>query len=219
MEKLKGGLKDMWSVFSGCWMELKWFYIGAITIFFIFLGVFAAYCVPPSIVLSGMMTENSIMPIIGRIKTLEAQFKHKDFDGIVYLYVDSNGGDAGWSLNLAEIVANSPLHIVTIGMSKAMSGALLVVAAGDERWAYPHCLFLIHDIRYSKFAPEKFTLGDAERTVKNMRLQQTAIEKFIAKHSKLTLESIPLYTKYNEETFFNAAEAKKLGIIDHIGVK
>lgn len=137
---------------------------------------------------------------------------------LIPIIIDSYGGQVYSLLSMLDILHGCSLPIVTIGIGKAMSCGAVLLAAGTKgnRYAAPNIDILIHEV-------STFTRGknsDIQNEAKNTERLNTLILKKLAFYcNKSDSYFIDMMKNSgNVDLYLTAKEAKKLGLVDHIGV-
>lgn len=127
------------------------------------------------------------------------------------LVICSPGGCVYSAFGAVDIIRhNALLHITAVGF--AMSAAVLIVAAGSRRLAYPSTRFMVHAVSggLSVDGAEQ-AQAESDEFAEVQRVYFNGLEKFTKKRAswwRKKCASAPYY--------FDAIEALKLGVIDEI---
>jgi len=129
----------------------------------------------------------------------------------VYLYLYSYGGSYDATVALYDFIKSEDTEIITVAMGTSMSGASLIVACGDRRFAYPNTRFMIHGIQAS------ISFGSHIDGRVEMKEQERINDKFIELLSKETGQSKDkVKDDVKRDLYLTAQEALDYGLIDDI---
>lgn len=140
-------------------------------------------------------------------KFLERLINSKDDEKLI---INSGGGCIG--VMRASLDFIEAAEWVTVAMGMCMSAAVLIVAAGAERYATPRCRFMIHNGSF-----ELGTLGSQETQVEGAEAVLVQAE-YWAELAKLTKKSAKWWKDQcsTGPFYFGAKQAKSYGVIDHV---
>lgn len=137
---------------------------------------------------------------------------------IIPLIIDSYGGDVYSLFGMISLVKTSSVPVATIIPSKAFSCGAVLASAGTpgKRYISPYGSILVHQISIGeegKMSEVQSSLDYAEKLNKALlsMLDENCGKEagFFAKHIK-SLANVDFYLK--------PKEAKKIGLVDHIGI-
>jgi ATP-dependent Clp protease, protease subunit len=138
-----------------------------------------------------------------------------DKDALLQLRINSNGGDLSATMDIAKQMAHSAIPVATIAETRALSGGLIILAAGHPglRFAYEDTQLMIHQVQWTipqwhGSNPEFFDFAK-ERLKINRNMF-----RFMAEHTNLKVSEWLELTQ--EDRFINPHDAKEFGIIDHV---
>lgn len=138
---------------------------------------------------------------------------------VIPIYIDSFGGEAYSLLAMIDMIENVDVPVATIAVGKAMSCGSILLACGSPglRFAGRNSTIMIHDastISVGKIEELKADVGEASR------LNNLILEMFSKKcgHKNKNYFKDLIGQKKHINWFLNAEEAKKHGLIDHIGL-
>ena len=128
----------------------------------------------------------------------------------IYIYLNSDGGEAVMGMQLLSTIKTSVTPVVTVGFSRCASMASYILAAGHERYCFPSTVVLYHDVQSGYFSS-----GNKGKDIQKFydRVDEY-LSDFMAEHTNMTrdfLEEIK-----DREYYIFADEAKEKGIIDKI---
>ena len=105
------------------------------------------------------------------------------------------------------------VHIVVKAIGKIMSAAPLILAAGDERIAYPHTQFMVHESWYE--LDERH--GNAKANVAHFEQMTKLWAERMAERTNLSVKQwLALTERTGKDKYFDAKQALKYGLIDKI---
>lgn len=158
--------------------------------------------------LSGEVRDNMANMICAQMLLLSSLDSKKD----IYLYINSPGGSVTAGMAIYDTMQLIKNDVVTVGMGIAasMGQFLLTAGAAGKRYATKNSRILMHQ-----------PLGGIGGTAIDIRIQaeQMAITKrlmaeIIAEHTGQKVEKI--VEDSDRDNWFNAADAKDYGFIDHV---
>ena len=152
--------------------------------------------------------EYTIEQVIKGIYLLNSNSKDKPIE----IYVGTLGGDEYEMLGLYDVIRSCECRIITIGVGKVMSAGPLILAAGDERQAFPHTSFMVHE---SWWDSPGIKFSEHEKVIKHYgQLHKT----WTALMEERTGTPAKVWQKMckGPDVYFDVHKAKELGIIDKI---
>ena len=134
----------------------------------------------------------------------------------IVITIDSYGGQIYALLSMVDAIAEVKKPVITHCLGKAMSCGAVLLSVGNIRYASPTSTVMIHEA--SSFAWGN--VNDVKVSSQESERLNTLLLGILATRCK-TKGGVAAFKKIfsNEkrDIFLTAAEAKKLGIIDHIG--
>lgn len=130
----------------------------------------------------------------------------------IRLIINSFGGEVYSGLALIDVIENSETPIYTVCHGSAMSMALIIYAAGHQRYASTNATFMYHEAAYpveGKVVHHKQELKEVERIDK-------ICDEYLLSKSKLTLKQLKAVKDKQKELYFDVITAKEYGIVDEI---
>ena len=128
----------------------------------------------------------------------------------IIVELSSHGGDPISALAFAARIRLSPRKIVTIVYGQAASAAVVILASGHERLMTKEAWIMVHEDSSELNGEVK----DLEREAAQLRAAEFQWNEILASRSKVSAEEWATY--HSETTYFTAAEALKLGLVDRI---
>jgi len=135
-------------------------------------------------------------------------------DRSIEVIMSSCGGDEYEMMAAYDMMRSlSHVHIVVKAIGKIMSATPLILAAGDERWAYPSTQFMVHESWYN--LEERH--NNAKVTVAHMEDMTKLWAEKMAERTNLSAKQwLNLTEKTGRDKYFGAEQALKYGLIDKI---
>lgn len=136
----------------------------------------------------------------------------------VTIYINSMGGSIytmNAILDLIEELKKNGVVVNTVCVGTAMSAASLILSSGSKghRYASPRSIIMLHSIQ-SFMGDNMFKTKDVAIHAKFTEKLQEAYEQTLADNTGKSMKEIKKAVEY--ESYFNAEEAKKFGIIDEV---
>lgn len=132
----------------------------------------------------------------------------------ITIQISSNGGDIDGLNMILDAMDIIKSDIITINMGAAYSCAALILLSGTKgkRYAFPNSRVLLHQ-------PLSGTSGmmqtsDLQIKVNELQKAKNKIRELILKRTKMSEEEVD--KALDRDTYFNAEEALKTGLIDSI---
>lgn len=126
------------------------------------------------------------------------------------LYISSEGGETDYMWSFVDIILCSHRHITGITSGICHSAAPLILAVCDTRICTPNTQFMVHeDIVEIEGAPSAI--------IDRVSRAQSSEDRWYTAMSLATGTPINQWRQLSEkETYFDAIEAKRLGMVDEI---
>lgn len=133
----------------------------------------------------------------------------------INIYINSPGGYVTDTLAIYDTMQYVRAPVQTLCIGQAMSGAALLLLAGNpgKRMALPHAEIMIHQPS-GGFGGK---VSDVERHAARMKEQKNDLNNIIVKHTKVTFEEAQRLSEW--DWFLTPKEAIERGIIDEIITK
>ena len=160
------------------------------------------------IFLTGQIEDGMASLIVAQLLFLEAENPERD----IAMYINSPGGVVTAGLSIYDTMQYIKPDVATVCVGQAASAASLILCAGAEgkRSALPHSRVMVHQ-------PSGGIRGQATDMlihVEEILKLKSLINQIYKKHTGQTIEKIE--AQLERDTFLNAEEAKKFGLIDNI---
>ena len=148
----------------------------------------------------------------------EMSLAHSTGQPVIPVIVDSFGGQVYALLAMIAEIDHASLPVATISVGKSMSAGSILLAAGTPGYRYmdSNSTVMVHEAgsgTIGKLEDMKVSVKETERLNK---LIFEKLAKYSGKDKKYFLNLIS--SKKNSDWFLTAADAKKHGIVDHIGM-
>ena len=159
--------------------------------------------------------EKLVIPIMG-INDLddEMEMSNKLFvrqDNPIKVIINSNGGSAYETLSCISAIENSKTPVYTYALSKAWSGGIYILMAGDKRFCQQTSTLLYHQVQSGVAQTD---LKSGKESLKESERLQKCFEEFVVRRTKLKMEKIKEIDAGKLDWFIPAKEALKYGIVD-----
>lgn len=154
------------------------------------------------------------------------------------IYIDCTGGEVETAKFFHGFLTTCGKTVITCVIGNCCSSAMLIAIAGEERWAVPTARFMIHE-PFDQELPggiQAYIAADDENVVilpkeydeiikaaqiakAKLQVEVSEYYRLISEHSNLTSNKIRKHVAeaVDNDWFFSAKEAVRLGIIENIG--
>jgi ATP-dependent Clp protease protease subunit len=132
--------------------------------------------------------------------------------------ISSYGGEAYTMLAMRDMIKSSSKPVATIAIGKAMSSGAFLLAAGSKglRFASPDTAIMIHEVAAGVIG-KTAEITETADTIKALNHKVIANLAIDCDKSYKYIESF-LYSKKNADMMMTPVEAKRMGLIDNIGI-
>ena len=164
------------------------------------------------IITLGEIDSESVNDIIQLIYEINDEDTRKTQVEPIQLIINSLGGEMYSGLALIDIIENSRIPIHTICYGSAMSMALIVYAAGYQRYASKNATFMYHEAAYpieGKIVHHKQELKEVERIDK-------ICDDYLISKTLFTEEQLSNIKKTQGEWYFDVETAQEHGLVNEI---
>lgn len=164
------------------------------------------------LILNGLVDNDLLEKMCLSILTWNQEDKDIPYDKRkkIYIYINSSGGDVVFGNNLISVMQLSKTPIVTVGFAKCYSMANYILAAGHERYCFPHTVVLYHDGEGGYYSS-----GNKGKDIQKFFDKLDDINRdFMIKHTNMSKEFLDAIK--DREYYMFADEAKENGIVDKI---
>ncbi len=158
--------------------------------------------------LTGEINEDTAESIIAQLLYLES----KDFEGDIYLYIDSPGGlvTAGLAIYDTMQCIKCSIETICLGQAASMAAVLLSAGAKGKRMAFPSARVMIHQ----PLGGVQGQASDIEIQAKEMARVKRHLNEILVHHTGQPMEIIERDT--DRDFYLSAEEAIEYGLIDRI---
>lgn len=160
------------------------------------------------IFLGSQVEDNMANAISAQMLLLAAEDPDKD----IYLYINSPGGSVSAGMAIYDTMQYIKNDVVTVamGLAASMGQFLLCAGAAGKRYALPNARILMHQ----PLGGIGGTATDIKIQAEQMSFTKKKMAELIAFHSGQSLETITADS--DRDRWFDAEEAKKYGLVDHV---
>ena len=158
----------------------------------------------------------------------DAHFKqfYKDFNtlhadprvDIIPIVITSFGGQVHTLLAMFDLIESSDKPVATIGTGKAMSCGAFLLAAGTPgfRFCGPNSEVMLHEVSAMEYGKANDIKHGSDNLQAMNKRMFALLGKQCGKSADFFLKRI--MERGNADWFFGAAEAKELGLVDHVAM-
>lgn len=142
---------------------------------------------------------------------------HNTGQTIIPVVINSYGGQVYSLLAMYDAIQSSRIPVATIARGKAMScGAYLALfGTKGHRYAAPEATFMMHDVSSAAVGKVEEIKSDAKEAERLQDILLKLADKHCAQESGHFAKMI--HDNSHADWYLNPKEAKKEGMIDHIG--
>lgn len=160
------------------------------------------------IFVSGEIRDEMANLVVAQLLFLEAEDQNKD----ITLYVNSPGGSVSAGLSIIDTMHHIKPDVATacMGMAASMGSMILSQGAPGKRFILPNAEVMIHQPSGGAYG----MASDIEITAKHIIKTRERLNKMMAKATGQKLAKIE--ADMDRDTFMDAEEAKKYGIVDKV---
>jgi ATP-dependent Clp endopeptidase proteolytic subunit ClpP len=148
-------------------------------------------------------------------------FSEKEQDdsiSIIPIVISSYGGEVLSLMAMRDLIKSSPKPVATIALGKAMSAGACLLAAGTPgfRFASKDTMIMIHEVSGGAMGKT----ADVEESALAMKALNQKLLNNLAEDCGISVKAIEarMVAKKNVDWSMGPPIAKKLGMIDHIGI-
>jgi ATP-dependent Clp protease protease subunit len=160
------------------------------------------------IFITGAIEDHMANLVVAQLLFLEAEDPKKD----ITVYVNSPGGSVTAGLSIIDTMHHIKPDVSTacVGLAASMGSLILSQGAKGKRYILPNAEVMIHQPSGGAYGQA----SDIEITAKHILKTRDRLNKMLAKATGQKLTKIE--TDVDRDTFMDAEEAKKYGIVDEI---
>lgn len=126
-------------------------------------------------------------------------------------YLSSPGGDVNAALGMCDFIVNASIPLVGIGWGEISSGAVCVLAAFPQRFAFRNTRFMLHKVEASHMSGNA---DEVESFSKEISHLNNVIVAFLSERTGQSPKKIAGIM--DGECYFGVAEAIELGLLHGI---
>lgn len=131
-------------------------------------------------------------------------------DCVIYVYVQSGGGDAHAGLSAMDHIRNNRVSVVTVADGLVASAATFLLLGGSHRVAMSHATILIHEVSTSFWGKHSDLVAEA----KNSSRMMDVIKRVYAERT--TIDSRDLDNVLSKDTTMNGEECRARGFVEDV---
>jgi ATP-dependent Clp protease, protease subunit len=167
-----------------------------------------------NILLLGEINSQLAASIMLRLLLLDDQNNTEDIN----LYIDSPGGEiqAGFMIIDTMNAVSAPVRTICCGMAASMASIILSSGEIGKRCIFPHGQVLIHEPRIDYQQGITVTASGAAELSSRLKGELELTEKILADRSEKKVSFSEIKAMCQRETWLNAEEALKTGLVDRI---
>lgn len=163
-----------------------------------------------NVVISGEINSNLAMQVMMILLKLE----QIDSNAPINLYIDSPGGDVRAGLTIIDTIKSIKPKVNTFCYSMAASMGAVILACGDERYAFKHSTIMIHQPLSPMEGIYKQTdLSERAHSLEEMR---DNLEQILCESTKGKTSIKEMHDACDKDNYLKPEDALKMGLIDHI---
>jgi len=136
-------------------------------------------------------------------------------DDSITIWVNTPGGEVNHTFAIVDVMKNLGVTVNTVGLGRVFSSGLIIISAGEKRYAFPGTLFMGHAfITQEANLPYHETKAGRKAQEWMWESLSNHFEKYTSLNKKEAQKTL-LSTSY----YFDEHEALKMGLIDKITSK
>lgn len=162
----------------------------------------------PRVLLAGSVTQNRIGRVMQKLSDL-AEPTNNGRDKIIWLQINSDGGDESHVVAFAEFLRINRIIINTIAVGNAHSSGALILQLGKERYATKKSTILFH-----AGSIEEMRWHEVEGSITHSKGIHRMTRQIVRNRTGLSMKEIDKL--YRREQYLTPPEAKLLKLIDRI---
>lgn len=153
---------------------------------------------------------------LSSIKKGDPEDPEKETCEPIEMIVSTEGGHVVDMFSVFDVMQQikKDCEIHTIGLGKVMSAGILILAGGTKgkRRIGKHCRLMIHSISGGDFG----SIKQLENNIKEVKWFQDQYTSALIENSNMTMRQIKSIFRKKSDTYFDANQALKWGIVDEI---
>ncbi|GAB2939969.1 hypothetical protein GCM10011328_29220 [Hafnia psychrotolerans] len=158
---------------------------------------------------TGAITENKIISLANVIDEIEQKYKSTQ---LIYLYINSSGGDMDSGKIGLKLVKDSPIPITTVNLSSVESSATMIFCGAKNRLIMDDTTFLLHAPKLGHSLNNSSEVN-IDQAVERLKIYRDMFKKTYRQCTNLTDAQIDKIT-YSEDAheILNNKEALAIGL-------
>ena len=172
--------------------------------------------------LYGEINQENCQLLISQLYTLKNSGKYKLEDDDeercdpMEMIISTEGGHVTEMFAVFDVmrIIKKECEIKTVGIGKVMSAGILLLAAGTpgKRQVGKHCRLMLHSISGGDFG----SIKQLENNIKEVKWYQGCYIEALSHNTKMSTRQLKSIFRRKSDTYFDAAQALKWGIVDEI---
>lgn len=153
---------------------------------------------------------NSTIHVVGEIteqtyKTVLYGISSMDYTKEITICLNTEGGDFYQALAIYDVLKFSDVNVKVVVCGPCMSAGVIILQAANDRVAMPNAQIMVH---YGEDS------NDSATTAKHNQEMLALMKNIIGQKTKVTKRTLNNW--FAKDTYFNAHDALKAGLIDRI---
>lgn len=173
-----------------------------------------------TITVYGEINEEAAKECVTLLHIMKETGRHEEESEVFYdpidVLISTEGGNVQDMFAVYDCMRNvqQDCEVNTIGLGKVMSAGILLLASGTKgnRKVGKHCRLMMHSVQGGHFG----SLKELETDIREVRWYQEQFIKAIAQESNLDRKELKSIFRRKTDTYFDAEQALKWGIVDEI---
>ena len=168
------------------------------------------------ILLSEEINAQSVEKVINTIMNInhdddQKEAEYKDFTREpIYLFINSNGGNAYDAFALGDIILTSKTPVYTVALGWCMSAGLLIYLFGDKRFVGNYATLMYHDVSTWACGKSEYVRQELEEMTRLGKIYNS----LITTSSGVTQKQLDDYISRKAEWYITAQQAIDLKLAD-----
>jgi len=164
------------------------------------------------IITLGDIDSESVNDIISLIYDINDEDAKKTQVEPIKLIINSFGGEVYSGLALIDTIDNSSTPVYTICHGSAMSMALIIYAAGHNRYASKNATFMYHEAAY----PTEGKVVHHKQELKEVERIDNICDDYLLSKTKFTKKILKGVKDRQKEWYFDVELAHEYGLVNEI---
>lgn len=133
----------------------------------------------------------------------------------ITLMINSYGGEVDSCLAIHDVIKSLRCPVITLCVGKAMSAAFITLISGTKghRYIFPNARVMAHEMFVNGFG----FLRELSNELNESRKLQERLNEIILQSTKIKKKDLPFLLQ--KDSYFDASECLKFGIVDKVIVK